>query len=1004
MTAPTTRNGIRVPLPLEPAYRALAGLLAILSAGTGMMVVAGWMLGIEILVRVRPDFNVMKFNTALCLIASGCGLWLMANATAKGRTVVSAALGLFVLAVGAMSLFESVLGWNLHIDQLFWNDLPWHPDLPRMVPQSATFFSFAGLFLIFNAARRPFSWIAPVAAFLANLTAQVTILNLVFRPNKGEGAALHTATAFFLLSMGMLLVPNPRGPLAPMFNRTAGGGILRRLVPAAILLPLLTGWIYLEATTTGLLAPAAGIVAMVVLYSASLVLITVWTAHSIDNVDLRLAAIIDSSEDAILSQSLDGIILTWNSGAERLYGYSAIEAIGKSVLMLSPPELHEEQQAFLEQIRNGGRVEHHETVRVRQDGSRFDAFVSISPVRNAVGEICGCSAISRDITDHRRAEKALDESEKAFRTLAELVPQMIWKCTPDGLAVYFNQQWANYTGLTLQQSYGRGWDTPFHPDDATAARNAWNHAVSTGENYRIDCRLRAANGKYRWFLIKGVPQRDAAGSVLEWFGTCTDIDDLKQAETQIRELNRHLEQRVEERTAQLLESERQVRQKLDNILSPEGDVASLELHDVLDVELVQPLMDDLWSFTGIPVAIIDLDGKVLIGAGWQDICTRFHRVHPEACKNCLESDCRLTTGVKPGEFKLYKCKNNMWDVVTPLMLGDRHIGNLFSGQFLFENEAVDTSHFAAQARTYGFDESIYLAALDRVPRISRARMTAAMKMYSRLAGVLSQLGYSGVKLARAMADSTRANNELTHSSKELEGFAYSVSHDLRAPLRHLDGFLTLLSKRTYDSLDARARHYIDCTLEASQRMGRLIDDLLQFSRLGRSELHKSEADLNVIIREIRNELEPESRGRQIAWRISDLPPVQADKAMLRQVLENLIANALKFTRKCASAEISIGTTPAPDGSLVIFVKDNGAGFDMQYYDKLFQVFQRLHGEDEFEGTGIGLANVRRIVERHGGAVWAEGEVGKGAAFYFSLPQQDIHNGVKNELTETHIAG
>jgi PAS domain S-box-containing protein len=235
------------------------------------------------------------------------------------------------------------------------------------------------------------------------------------------------------------------------------------------------------------------------------------------------------------------------------------------------------------------------------------------------------------------------------------------------------------------------------------------------------------------------------------------------------------------------------------------------------------------------------------------------------------------------------------------------------------------------------------------------------------------------------AEIALANTKLAEGAKELEAFAYSVSHDLRAPLRHLDGFLSLLYQRSYSSLDDSAKHYVDCTLAASKRMGQLIDDLLQFSRLGRDEIHKMPVDLNEVVEHVRKELEPETRDRNIHWRLGRLPVVAADPAMLRQAIENYVGNALKFTRHCPATEIEIGCEPEANGGLVFFVRDNGAGFDMRYYDKLFEIFQRLHGEQEFEGTGVGLAIVRRVVERHGGRVWAEGVVGAGATFYFSLP-------------------
>jgi len=186
-------------------------------------------------------------------------------------------------------------------------------------------------------------------------------------------------------------------------------------------------------------------------------------------------------------------------------------------------------------------------------------------------------------------------------------------------------------------------------------------------------------------------------------------------------------------------------------------------------------------------------------------------------------------------------------------------------------------------------------------------------------------------------------------------------------------------------------------------MGELIDDLLQFSRTGRTEIYKAPVDLNALIQEVLRELEPEARTRKVNWQLAQLPTVAADKAMLKQVVANLVGNALKFTRGRETAQIEVGSKPGLNGEFVLFVRDNGAGFDMRYYNKLFQVFQRLHSDQEFEGTGIGLAICRSIVEHHGGRIWAEGSVGEGATFYFLLPA-DYREGELHELVEAHLAG
>jgi PAS domain S-box-containing protein len=226
--------------------------------------------------------------------------------------------------------------------------------------------------------------------------------------------------------------------------------------------------------------------------------------------------------------------------------------------------------------------------------------------------------------------------------------------------------------------------------------------------------------------------------------------------------------------------------------------------------------------------------------------------------------------------------------------------------------------------------------------------------------------------------------ELEAANKELEAFSYSVSHDLRAPLRHVQGYVDMLGRDAESHLSERARHYMKTIDDAGREMGVLIDDLLTFSRMGRTEMVETTANLDMLVQDTRIDLESTTGTRNIIWNIRRLPPVQADPSMLKLVLGNLLGNAVKFTRPRDPAQIEIGSAGMENGRIIIFVRDNGVGFDPQYAGKLFGVFQRLHRADQFEGTGIGLANVRRIIARHGGRTWAEGVLDHGATFYFTL--------------------
>ncbi len=251
-------------------------------------------------------------------------------------------------------------------------------------------------------------------------------------------------------------------------------------------------------------------------------------------------------------------------------------------------------------------------------------------------------------------------------------------------------------------------------------------------------------------------------------------------------------------------------------------------------------------------------------------------------------------------------------------------------------------------------------------------------------------------LTNLLDDLQAANRNLEETTgkleavnEELEAFAYSVSHDLRAPLRHIDSFAQLLLKRQAAQLEPTSARYLQNIAEATGKMGQLIDDLLALSRTGRVEMNLRPVAVDEIIEKAREELAPMLAGRRITWKIAPLPAVRADPGLLLVVWTNLLSNAVKYTAPQPQARIEIGATPPGDeGQVTFFIRDNGVGFDPLYAHKLFGAFQRLHREDEFEGTGIGLATVRRIIHRHGGRVWAEGESDRGATFYFTLREAE----------------
>lgn len=462
--------------------------------------------------------------------------------------------------------------------------------------------------------------------------------------------------------------------------------------------------------------------------------------------------------------------------------------------------------------------------------------------------------------------------------------------------------------------------------------------------------------------------------------------------------------------AALRESEASVRKKLNSILSPEAGVGELDLGDILDVPSVQSLMEDFYQLAHIPMSIIDLKGKVLVGVGWQEICAKFHRLNPESCKHCIESDTQLSAGLAAGESRLYKCKNGMWDVATPLVIAGQHVGNVFSGQFFFEGEIPDRESFRLQARRYGFDEERYLEALEAVPRLSRDALEKGMAFFMKLAQMLSRTGYNNLKLARLLSERdtltlslqkaqkelqahaeelehtvARRTARLQETVAELEHFSYAIVHDMRAPLRAMQGFADIVEQ---DCIGCHrgSQEYLRRIRVATVRMDQLITDSLNYSKALRQELPLDAVDLSALLHDLVDtypNLQPDRARIELQ---TPLPVVLGNASALTQCFSNLLGNAAKFAKPYMTPHIKVRAEESRQCSgqemVRIWVEDDGIGIPETLLPRVFDMFQR--GSNTHEGTGIGLAIVRKVVERMGGRSGVESREGQGSQFWVEL--------------------
>lgn len=363
------------------------------------------------------------------------------------------------------------------------------------------------------------------------------------------------------------------------------------------------------------------------------------------------------------------------------------------------------------------------------------------------------------------AHEKLQDEKNRLRTLLTTIPDLVWLKDKEGVYLTCNWMFERFFGAKEAEIVGKTDFDFVAPDLAAFFREHDRLAMEAGKPTRNEEWITFADDGRRALLetIK-TPLKDNQGNLIGILGIARDITDRKKAE-----------ESLERSKEALKESEGRVQAKLDTILSPEGDVGTLDLKDIIDAEYLQRLMNDFYTLTNMGIGIIDTKGKILVATGWQDICTRFHRLSPDACRHCVESDLELTAGIPPGTFKEYRCKNSMWDIATPIYIGGKHLGNIFLGQFFYTDDVVDYDTFREQARKFGFDETDYLRALDQVPRWTRDRVQATMRFYTDFAGIIGNLSYANILLARSLNERERLLDGIKKSEERFRVIAnYTV--------------------------------------------------------------------------------------------------------------------------------------------------------------------------------------------------------------------------------------
>ncbi len=735
-------------------------------------------------------------------------------------------------------------------------------------------------------------------------------------------------------------------------------------------------------------------------------------------------SLVEVAPDALFVNRDDKIVYV-NPAARKLFGASTNEEIlGKSPYEFFGRDYHQIMKERIQNIQNGGTIPINETKIVQLDGTIRDCEVTATQYEDSEG--VALQVILHDINERKRAEEMLIASEAQMRTLTEAMPQIVWSADETGSIDFYNQQAYDYSGVKKGDIEGWNWDKAVYADDLDETIKKWKEAIATGKLYTIEQRLRRANGEFRWHLTRGVPVQDQAGKIIRWIGTSTDIHEKKSVEE-------ILEKRVAEQTREIRKANAYNRNlievSLDPLLTigPDGKITDVNnaTEMVTGVEREKLIGTDFSRYFTEPEKAREGYLKVFSEGTVKDYPLTIQHIlgiTTDVLYNASVyrnedgnvqgifaaardiTDRKKADAIINAERKRFNDVLEMLPTYVVLLTKDYYVRH--SNRFFKERFGEDKGKRCYEF-LFNINEPCENCETYKVFRENRPQKWEWTgpdgKNYSVYdfpftdvdgSELILEMGVDVTEQKLAEQEIRKLNEELEKrverrtaeleiANQELEAFSYSVSHDLRSPLSVIDGFTKALLMDYQDKIDDKGKDYLKRILDSSNKMVQLIVDLLNLSKISRSELKIVNLNLDKLSEAIIAELRKTDPSRNVEVSIARNINIQADYRLAMILLENLLNNAWKFTRYISDAKIEVGLK-RENGSTLCYIKDNGAGFDMKYAEKLFTPFQRLHSYKDFEGTGIGLAIVKRIMDKHEGKIWVESEVKKGTTFFFKF--------------------